>query len=235
MRRLVLVTAIFGAACVASAQSIFVDAEVGLGDEGAGLGVPTSDFGAAAGIPGYWNAAWWSNDPFALRDIAGSMTGAQLRVLGGPSRSGFRFVGNTGNYARLLNDTDNVDVIGGPSRYVFTGLQSGQYRVFTYACHPRGEVAYTNIEVVGGLSAGVQTVTGPMPGNAFALGITHVVHQVPVTNGTLTIIASQGGANWQSHVNGYQLVLVPEPASILWLAAATICALLLKAGQTTKF
>ena len=61
-----------------------------------------------------------------------------------------------------------------------------------------------------------------MPGNAFAEGITHSVHELELTTGSFEIIVRnrvQGPPN--AYVNGFQISAVPEPASIICYTLAT--------------
>lgn len=203
-----------GLAILASAashgQSIYVDIDVVIGGPAIGAGAPSSTFGAAAGTPGVWNAIPIGSQPLVtLLDIAGLPTSATYTSTGDGGGVGFLNPTNTGDFALLLNDANNVGN-GVSSLYTISGLTPGEYRVFTYAVAPQGDTASTFITVSGTSSAGTQEVTGPMPGNQLILGVTHSMHDVFVA-GTLTIKAE--GAFPTSYVNGFQIVAVPEPST----------------------
>ncbi|MFI5384937.1 MAG: PEP-CTERM sorting domain-containing protein [Fimbriimonadales bacterium] len=57
-----------------------------------------------------------------------------------------------------------------------------------------------------------------MPGNQLIEGVTHSVHDIQLGAGPLTIFAA---ADWpKSYVNGFQILAVPEPATVSTLVLA---------------
>ena len=209
------VTVILALAGLSSAQSIYVDLDVGIGDEGIGNGAPSSSFGGAAGVPGYWNRTPTGGGvTWSLLDTSGMPTPVTVRWTGSAGGLGFRNTSNTGDYARLLNDAENVGA--GGLTFTFTGFSSGAYRVITYAVKPQGELWATMITVPGSSSANPQPVTGPMPGNQLIFGITHSIHEIQLSGGPLSVFAAE---NWPgSYVNGFQIVAVPEPSTVFTCA-----------------
>jgi hypothetical protein len=116
---------------------------------------------------------------------------------------------NTGDYNLLLNDADPVGA--GGLRYTLDGLLPGRYKIYTYAVEPQGDPWLTQVTVPGS-TQGTVAVTGPMPGNQLIEGITHSVHDIDFAGGSLLIRAED---HWPaSYVNGFQIVAVPEPASL---------------------
>jgi hypothetical protein len=121
---------------------------------------------------------------------------------------------NTGDYALLLNDYAHIPT---QMSYTFSGLQPGAYRVFTYAVNSSGQPVNAPVQVsVDGSISGTQTITGPMPGNSFGYLITHSIHDLPSLTGDLKIHLS---GTWpHAYVNGFQIVAVPEPSTMICVA-----------------
>ena len=66
--------------------------------------------------------------------------------------------------------------------------------------------------VPGSSTSNPQIVTGPMPGDMFAIGITHSIHELTLTSDTFEIVLR--GPWPYTQVNGFQIVrAVPEPAT----------------------
>jgi hypothetical protein len=183
------------------------------GDPALGGGVPSSAFSAAApNHAGFWNDIPAQGSPSVqLRDLSGALTGVLLLGPSGGVGGGNNFTANTGDHARLQNDFRIV----GNEAWTFTGLPSGPYRLYTYSAWPSTSVTNTTVTVAGA-NVPIQVVTGPMPGNAFQEGATHTVHDVLISNGTLTVQIDRGVMN--AALNGMQLVAVPEPSAITIVA-----------------
>ena len=197
----------------ASGQSFNIDLDVFAGDPSNGNGAPSSAFPGAAGQPGYWNRTNPGSISEPLFDLVGGETNASISVpVGAGSSGGSNFPINTGDYALLLNDYARVPDL---MVFRFTGIRPGAYRVFTYAVSAIGDTWPVDVTVEGAVSNPFR-VTGPMPGNALILGITHSEHYVPNLTGDLVIrVASP----WpRGNVNGFQIVAVPEPASLTILS-----------------
>ncbi len=200
---------VLAASRMVAAQSIFVDMDGGFGGSEVGTGAPSSSFGAAAGIPGYWNQVQEGNGgPLPLRDTTGGLTNVSMHWSGSGGSFGYNNPNLTGDFRLLMADAEPV---GHPGlTYTISGLSSGQYRIFTYACKPQGQ-ALTSLITVPDSAQGTVAVTGPMPPNFFVEGVTHSVHDIFVTGDTVQIRAAE---IQNSYVNGFQIVAVPEPIAI---------------------
>lgn len=180
--------------------------------------MPSSNFGGPAGVLGIWNSVSpFTWDPLPLVDIYGNQTNVQVVMSGSGGALGFNNGAISGDYKLLMADAEQVsDLLA----YTFTGLRPGAYRIFTLALHPSGQFASTTINVLRSIN-GPETVTGSLSGNSFRHLETHAIHDVIVSDGTLTIEAR--GAWPTSFVNGFQVIeVVPEPASITTLSVALL-------------
>ena len=201
----------------ASAQSFNIDLDIMAGPPEAGNGAPSSAFGGATGSVGFWNRVAASGPwlPTPLANLGGQLTTATITATGGiGSSGGSGWQGNTGDYRALLNDYARLD--GGEVQYHFSGPSPGRYLIYTYAADAAGRVIPAEVRVPGSTTANPRLVTGPMPGNAFAEGITHSVHELTLSTTSFDVVLRnhlQGPPN--ASVNGFQLVAVPEPASVL--------------------
>lgn len=193
---------------MASGQSIYVDMDGGFGGGEVGTGAPSSSFGAAAGIPGFWNQVQAGNGgPWNLRDTNGDPSGAIVTWSGSGGSFGYNNPNISGDFKLLMADADPV---GHPGlTYTITGLIPGGYRIYTYACKPQGQ-ALTSFITVPGSAQGTVAVTGPMPPNQFILGVTHALHDLTSSNGTIVIQAAE---IQNSYVNGFQILAVPESST----------------------
>lgn len=217
------------AACLppspALSQSFNIDIDCEDGSPPAlGGGAPSSSFGAAAGQAGVWNLLnGVSTAPLSLVGLNGSTTGATVTLSYTVylSCASYNNPTNTGDYALLLNDASQAGAIvqGGSLTYTFNGIANGSYKVYTYASAPQGDIGQltaSSVFVLGSTSQNPQLVTGPEPGNAFALGITHSIHDILVTNNTLIVDVSESPVGvYPAYVAGLQLQSVPEPDTIL--------------------
>jgi hypothetical protein len=91
-----------GSSSIATPQSFNIDFDIFGGDPGIGNGVPSSSFGAAASQPGFWNRFSNGTDPRAVLGLDGVKAGVTLLTAAGPGgvgAIGYRFEGNTGDYA----------------------------------------------------------------------------------------------------------------------------------------
>lgn len=211
----------------AVAQQFNIDIDSPSSPPALGGGVPSSTLGAAADQAGFWNsiAAGASSEP--LFDLSGGVTGVTLDITTtfGFSTLAFNNPINTGDFALLFNDAHQIGTLdqGGTAIFEFSGLTNGAYQVYTYAVQPQGGVADAPVLVDGSTSTNPQIVTGPMPGDAFALGMTHALHNVAVTDGTLTVSITVPPNNDGTYVNAFQIV--PEPGTLGLLAAAALLCL----------
>ena len=197
-----------------------MDLDIFAGDPSNGNGEPSSSFGGSALNPGYWNRILaGGHGPDALLDLGAQPTSVVMTVpVGSGSGGGSNYPINTGDYALLLND---YAVIPDLMVFRFTGMRPGAYRVYTYAVSAIGDTWPVDVTVDGAVVNPFR-VTGPMPGNALILGITHAEHYVPDLTGDLFIrLASP----WpRGNVNGFQIVAVPEPASFAVLSFSLLIA-----------
>jgi hypothetical protein len=179
---------------------------------------PSSAFAGAANQPGFWGGVYGNaTGPASILDLTGQSTSIQFTATGGLGVSGYNnFAGNTGDYAWLLNA---FAIIANSAQYHFTGLQPGQYRVYTYAVEPSNFTWDVHVNVPGSVQ-GLQHVTGPMPGNQFIQGVTHSVHDVTLTGDSLEI--DLAGTWPHTYANGFQVTKlpVPEPSEVLICGAA---------------
>jgi hypothetical protein len=218
------IIAVVASAAVVPAQSFNVDLDVLFGPPATGAGVPSASFGGAAEQVGVWNliGATWGG-PTGLLNLTGGASGVQLfKIPGGGFGNGFNNPTLTGDHALLLKDGANFE----SARWSFSGLANGLYKLFTYAVHPSGVVTNTSVTVSGAFEP-TMIVTGPVQGNSFLVRKTHSVHDVFVTNGVLSVDINRGTQD-VAYVNGFQLVAVPEPSSILTLGLTLSLFLILR-------
>lgn len=210
MKHTLVLSAFAAITSIGGAQSINIDFE---DPAGVAAGVPSNTFGAA-GNAGAWNAATLGlNGP--LFDINGVFGSASVDITATAVLSN-----NAQNYAGddLLLMGDIAD---GPSLVTFAGLANGPYDVWVYAQAPDSATFLTDV-TIGGVT---QTVGGAW-GGTYVVGNTHSFHNgVNVTDGTLTItMATNTGF---ASLNGIQIAVVPEPATIaaFGIGALTLLAL----------
>lgn len=214
-------------AALAQAQYFNIDVDQPGLNPPLGMGAPSSAFGAAAGQPGFWNTlSGVSYGPLALQDLAGNSTGVQVSVSASYSvlsDLAYNNPANTGDYALLLNDAEQVGSLstGGTLTFTFTGIANGTYSIYTYACMSQGLTSLAEVSVPGSTTFNPQIVTGPMTGNAFALGITHSIHTIAVTGNTFQVVVNAPvvAANQGTYVNGFQIVPAPGGLAVLGLGA----------------
>jgi len=179
--------------------------------------VPDAAFGGAALQPGFWNGVQACDEgPRLLRDLGGELTQVTYTFeqdhANGMSCGWFNNQDNTGGYAALLNDTLEINYSDTIFTFTFSGLDPGAYRVITYAVRRGGQECLTPVEVIGSESPNPQFVTGPMPGDSFVLGVTHALHDVDITDGTIRVVCNLPlYGNDFSSINGFQIAPVPAP------------------------
>lgn len=193
------------------------------------LRTPSSDYGAAARQPGFWNCFQTTSPdtpPTALLDLAGAPTTVTLGI----ARSVLQFW-NDGNLAGAAPDdlalfADACEPQEWPPTpapemvLTISGLGAGTYSVFTYAFAP--DVPMLSDVVVERSTDPLRIVGGSYPGaGTFVLGITHAEHRIEVSPGDSIVIGVSRTAsapptdNWAT-VNGLQVVR--------WNNGATFCA-----------
>ncbi len=207
----------------AMAQSFNIDLDISGGSPAIGFGVPSDAFGGAANQPGRWNRHPSTGaGTTSLVDLLGNTTAVTLRAVGGiGTGGGFNQPLNTGDFALLLNDFSSL--ANGEITWIFSGLLPGHYRVYSYAANPAYLTTVpTSVTVPYSSSQSPQIVTGPMPGNAFQHLVTHAEHDVLITADELRVSIIGLDQTRLSAVNGFQIVVVPEPAALLILGTALI-------------
>lgn len=188
---------------ISAAQSLNVD----IGDAAA-LGVPSSSYGGAAGQAGDWNGIPTTQSLTTLHDLNGAPSSV---VFHNPSSFGvsWNHAGTVGDDQALLDDLGDP---GSGGQYRFDNLLPGGYEVWTYAWAPDSSAGLSTVTVTAA-SEIAATVGGAWSG-APAEGITHAVHHLVVTNGSILIdVVPAAGSSFAS-VNGFQLVYSGQVASL---------------------
>jgi hypothetical protein len=138
-----------------------------------------------------------------LMDLAGTATAANV-VATNAHHFLFGFDNpNTFGDDELLVDSGH----DGDLTLQFTGLQDGDYRVYTYAFPPDNRTGYFTAVAVTGSFDAQQIVGGADWTGAHVQGETYALHRVTVVGGTLEIVCTV--SNLYATVNGVQL----EPTS----------------------
>jgi hypothetical protein len=215
----------FSAIPSASAQSLNIDIDMPGAEPDAGGGAPADVFGAAASQPGAWNAIFPGPGPFSLTDLDGALAAATLSISSPDGFSTFSVNNpvNTGDFALLFNDAMSIGSVadGGNATFHFSNLTDGLYQVYTYATPPNSLSGELFIDVVGS-NEGTLATSGIMPGDAFALGTTHVIHTIDVTGGEIVIDLTSLPGPERGYINGIQLVMLPAPSGLLVIAAGLL-------------
>ena len=159
---------------------------------------PSIGYGAAAGQAGIWNRMVVTAGG-ALVDTSGLSTGASVSAISAHHFSfGFDNPFTTGDDELLLDAGHD-----GALALNFSGLQNGDYFVYTYAFAPDNRTNYiTDVEVLGSTDP-IQSVGGTQWSGIHIQGVTYAKHHVSVTGGTLQILATVG--HLYATVNGVQL------------------------------
>ncbi|MDL1927802.1 PEP-CTERM sorting domain-containing protein, partial [Fimbriimonadia bacterium ATM] len=195
-----------------------------------GGGLPSDLFGAASGQAGRWNGVpATAGGIWPLVDVFGNANGVQYH---GEGMSGFgggyNDPYNVGDYRLLMNDSTQIST---HNWFFLTGVPNGRYQVWTYAASVSGR--YVPFEIwVSGAAAGQnpQVVTGPAPPNQFEYLVTHGIHDIEVTDGTIRWDLINDPFIIGANVNGFQVVPIPEPASLIAMGGA-LAALLIRKGR----
>ncbi|HWB20256.1 MAG TPA: hypothetical protein VG711_08155 [Phycisphaerales bacterium] len=221
----VFVVALSGLALTGAVQAQSFNIDIGNATGGTGGPAPSNAFGAAAGQVGFWNNMT-TQTSMLLNDLGNLATLVTLtRSTTAGNTFGFDNTGTTGDFGLLMDDGQDLSASTGLVSFTFTGLANGTYSVYTYAWAPDVPGSdKTDVSVVGAVQ-GMQVVGGNLPANnTFALGITHALHTVTVTNGMLTIqVDGDAATSSFGTINGIQLVgNVPAPGALALLGMAGI-------------
>ncbi|MDZ4774173.1 MAG: hypothetical protein SGI72_13670 [Planctomycetota bacterium] len=186
----------------AAAQSINID----VGENfGCCYPVPASTHAGAASQSGVWNA---SIHPYSTSLV--DLTGAPTTATTSSTNPGwYNYFPSllTGDDYNLMVDIQSFP--GGTSQsWTFSGLQNGDYALYTYAWAPDSGTARTRVTVPSSIDPAV-LVGGSWGGGAHIQNVTYALHRVTVTTGTFSLqvegLASSGS------VNAFQLVFTPAP------------------------
>lgn len=215
-RWLLVIPILCGLFASSSAQSFNVDLNTWTGGDDLGAGPPSDTFGGAANQSGYWNpilATGSGGDMESLFGLDGAPTGVTIAASGGiGAAGGYNNHEIDGDYRLLMAD---YALIGGENDYLFAGLESGEYLIYTYCVNPRAEVNVATTVTVPGATEPVQMASGSIPpGNLFVQGVTHTVHELHLTGSSFEVDIL---GTWPYSVcNGFQIVeVVPEPSTLM--------------------
>jgi hypothetical protein len=199
VRSLLPVLVLAAAAPVATAQSFNLD----VGDNLIIFPVPANSYAGAAGQTGVWNDV---NTPYStsLVRLDGSPSAA---TTSSTSPSSYNYFPSTltGDDRNLMIDIQNLPFIGGPWTWTFSGLQNGDYALYTYAWAPENNGNKTRVDVPIA-SEPAQDVGGMWAGGAHVLGVTYALHHFTVSSGSFNMTV-EGLANHDGSINAFQLVL----------------------------
>ena len=176
---------------------------------------PSDAYGAAAAQPGRWNAVDpITLGPIALVDLSGAPTPVTATTTTSSSYTD-PFLALGGDDNAFMADCQHLSAIGSPTTWTFSGLQSGDYRVYTYAWDPAVSGAETDVSIPGQPGSTQRVGNGVWTGSPHVLGVTYALHSVTVTDGTLTVEVASAELGQSSgaagSVNGFQLVQLDSP------------------------
>jgi uncharacterized membrane protein len=173
-------------------------------DYGSAFGTPASSYGAAANQSGHWNALDSNGPPFPLlRDVGGKATRVRIHQQLPFGPASFDDPDTFGDDEALMDDY--LDLHSTPHTFVLTGLEPGNYSIYTYGWAPDSASFSTVVEVEG---LGPQFVGGAWPG-AHKQGVTFAKHDVVVKQGQRIGVFTFGLT--KGTLNGFQFVRHPSP------------------------
>jgi hypothetical protein len=198
MRALLTLSAFVLSSTFAAAQSFNID----VGSNLILFPVPSTAYGAAAAQTGTWNDV---HSPYSatLANLDGSPSAVTTASTSTSSYNQFPFV-LLGDDLNLMQDIQDLPVIGGPWTWTFSGLAGGNYALYTYAWDPANTGRQTRVTVPGAIEP-AQDVGGTWGGSPHVFGVTYALHHLSVTGGSFTIQV-EGLSNHNGSVNGFQLV-----------------------------
>ena len=180
-----------------------------------GNGKPTDDY-TAAGMAGFWNVLGSDlGDGIEILDGAGEATGISIscsRSLGAVTTS---HQSTDGNDAALLRDY----LVSGYNDFDLTifGLEANQYDILVYALG-RQDYPYGTTVTINGDVDNQKYMTGIWTGSLIE-GQTHTKHRVIVNNDPIVLSIDKSS---DAITNGFQIIQVPEPATLLLLGLGVV-------------
>ena len=201
MRCLHFLSALAFLSATASAQSFNLD----VGPNLFSLAPTPSDlYSAAAGQSGHWDPVDPAILPLQLRDVNDALTNVYADSDVHSWYSHYPLPGLPEDDNNLLTDSQSISWMPGTvATWTFTGLQDGDYTLYTYAYDVSGNGATTEISVPQ-LPGSEQVVGGYWTGG-HVLGVTYAMHQVTVSGGTLLVTATSMNGQ-HGLVCGFQFV-----------------------------
>ncbi|MFT7671076.1 MAG: hypothetical protein ACI8X5_003792 [Planctomycetota bacterium] len=165
---------------------------------------PSSFYLGAAGQEGIWNEL---KDPLAgdtLVDLQGVPTSVTLTS---NITSSFSYPFGTFGLDddAFTSDGQSISYFGPAAVWTFSGLNDGQYELYTYCWDPSNSGTQTDVSIVGPLPV-LQTVGGVWNGGTHVLGVTYAQHSVNVSGGILEVQAYGNMVGDSGTVLGFQLV-----------------------------
>jgi hypothetical protein len=180
---------------------------------------PAATFGAAASQPGTWNVITAAG-PTTLLNLNGTSSAASISVTVA-AVSGFgTFNGfggsHTGDLQALLDD-NFFSTLGAHWSLTISGLSNGLYDFYYYA--PSNGSVDTGPFTVNGIAA--SSIAGD-DSSPLTEGLNwEVMHDVSVTNGTMTVLSTDTGTG-PLGLAGLQIAVVPEPSTVCLLGIGII-------------
>ncbi len=178
---------------------------VDIGPTASAAGIPTSTYGAAAAMPGVWNARSPTVSSSLMNDLAGAPCQALLTRTG-TSLNDFAFdnLGTSGDDQALLDDAQDCGGTGGTTTWTFSNLFGGNYTVYTYAWAPDSNLFVSSVSVAGSPDP-AQSVGGAWTG-AHVLGTTYARHAVTGVPSLGSIAITVSTVTSFSTLNGFQII-----------------------------
>lgn len=205
MKHTISILALLALAPLSAAQSFNID----VGDNLVIFPVPTDTYGAAAGQPGRWTA---SIHPYSTTLLNLDGTPSAVMTTSTSSSSYNHFPSTlTGEDRNFMIDIQDLPSIGGAWFWTFSGLQDGNYELYTYAWAPENNGNQTRVQVAGSTDP-AQDIGGLWSGSPHVAGVTYALHHCAVTGGLLTVQV-EGTNGHSGAVNGFQLVFAPSVAT----------------------
>ena len=164
---------------------------------------PQNSYAGAAGQSGKWNDVHTTYSA-SLLELDGSPSGV---TTASTSPSSYNYFPSplTGDDRNLMIDIQNLPFIGGPWSWTFSGLQNGDYALYTYAWAPENNGFKTRVEVPIA-SEPAQDVGGLWSGGSHVQGVTYALHHLSVTSQSFSLTV-EGLGGHDGSLNGFQLVL----------------------------